>query len=175
MAKIFAADRHTANWKVCWASYFASDAFRRKESVGVDRGLYVLNYILQARQLRLPLDYRASITEIKHEAFSAMDQMIAYAKEQGHSIYLHEIHLNYARRALGEEEETESLHGQVVSFNEKDGNGFIRLDSGERAFFLRDDIMTLEAFTQDHAVGLSVHCRVIRGSDGLIAFDVRVP
>jgi cold shock CspA family protein len=178
MAAIFAADRHIANWKTCWANYFASNTFRRNDDPGFGRGFHVVMYLQQARELRLPLDHRALIAEIKEDVFSVLGRMEALKEQEGGSGYLQKMDRHYARQAFGEKEETESLHGKVRWFNETDGWGWITLDTGEEARFVRADIMTLEAFTQGRAaslaVGLSVHCRVVQGPSRLIAFDVRV-
>jgi cold shock CspA family protein len=175
MAKIFAEEGHMANWKMCWSNYFASDAFCRGGSISASRAYYVLDYIREARQLRLPLDHRASIMEIKEEVLSFVEQRMVLFKESGTPTFLFEIQRYYIRQAVGENGKTESLHGQVQWFNRENGSGFINLDRGDRAFFTHDEVRTLEPFTQDHAEGLSVHCRVIQGPQGLIAFDVRVP
>ena len=100
MASIFAGDRHSANWELCWTNYFESDTFRGRRSTALTRGHYGLNYIEQARQLFLPLEHLISLAEIKDEVYSALDASRVYAGEANHRF---DIHWHLLRQAFGEE------------------------------------------------------------------------
>ena len=102
---------------------------------------------------------------------SHLDQMAKGLR--GQTACLIEMDRYYARQAFGEVEETASLHGRVAYVEE--GLGTVILDGGDKAYFRDEDFTTLEPFTEDHMKGLSVHCMVINGPHGLIAFDVRAP
>jgi cold shock CspA family protein len=178
MAKIFAADQHIPNWRVCWNAYFASDIFLAAGSQeNILRALLVIQYLREARDLGVPLDHHGPVMTIKHEVLAYAASLVARAKDRkDESTAFYEIDYHYVRGICGEGHTLTSQHGVVKWYDAKKGYGFITLDDGTEVFFLAIYVVTREAFRQDDARGLSVHCRVVAGgSRGPVGFDVRVP